>query len=350
MLARESIARGRLFLRRDSQSGVKLTLMNYDSSAVWGAEAAAHLLRRASFGGTPEEAERFEASGLEGAVEELLSEAGGRLLPAPRTDSSEHQRRRALRRGINAADPRAEQECRSFERAARETLADLRTWWLERMRAETRGAREKLTLFGTGTSPPARRRCVSSMPCSARTRRSGVWAWGPFRELCSAMVKDPAMLIWLDGRQSRAKAPNENFAREILELFTLGEGHYTEEDVREAACCFTGWTVRMKTGEAAFVARRHDGGRKVLFGKSGDFGPDVAVDIICSRPRCAEFLAAQLWEFYAYPEPDAALVRLLAAHYRANDLRTGDLLRMIFTHPEFYSARAIRRSKARCNG
>jgi uncharacterized protein (DUF1800 family) len=154
------------------------------------------------------------------------------------------------------------------------------------------------------------------------------------------MVSDPAMLVWLDGRQSQGKAPNENFAREIMELFTLGEGHYTEHDIREAARCFTGWVVRPENGDSLFVPRRHDDGRKKLFGKSGKFGTREAVDILCAQPRCAEFLATKLWEFYAYPQPAPDLVKSLAAHYRGNDLRTGELLRRIFTHPEFYAPRA----------
>lgn len=96
----------------------------------------------------------------------------------------------------------------------------------------------------------------------------------------------------------------------------------------------------MENSEAFFAPRRHDYGRKKLFGKSGKFGAEDAVDIICSQPRCAEFLAAKLWEFYAYPRPEHDLVKSLAAHYRDHELHTGELLRMIFTHPEFYSPRA----------
>jgi uncharacterized protein (DUF1800 family) len=113
-----------------------------------------------------------------------------------------------------------------------------------------------------------------------------------------------------------------------------------EHDIREAARCFTGWVVSPENGDSLFVPRRHDDGRKKLFGKSGKFGTSEAVDILCAQPRCAEFLATKLWEFYAYPQPAPDLVKSLAAHYRGNDLRTGELLRRIFTHPEFYAPRA----------
>jgi len=288
----------------------------------------------------PEDAENLASAGPEAAVDRLLAEAGVGPPAPPATDPSEHAQRRLLRRKRLEGERGAAAELRAFDEAAAQTLADLRTWWLDRMRSDSMGAREKLVLFWHGhfATSQTKVRFLHLMLGQNETFRR--FATGPFAELCNAMVADPAMLIWLDGRQSHARAPNENFARELLELFTLGEGHYTEEDIREAARCFTGWTVRMNEGEAVFVRRRHDGGRKELFGKSGNFGPDEAVEIICSRPRCAEFLAKKLWEFYAYPDPDPELAETLAAHYRANDLRTGELLRMIFTHPEFYSSRA----------
>ena len=313
--------------------------MSTPSAIAWNEEDAAHLLRRAGFGGTPEDAEVLAAGGLEGAVERILSDDGFNQPAPPHTDPAEHIRRRRLQQARRTDAEMDRGEARDFQRETRETFEALRTWWLNRMRVDA-GAREKLTLFWHGhfaTSQTKVRFNHLMLGQNETLRRLGT---GPFRELCTAMVRDPAMLVWLDGRQSQAKAPNENFAREIMELFTLGEGHYTEEDIREAARCFTGWTVRMENGEAFFASRRHDDGRKKLFGKSGNFGTEEAVDIICSQPPCAEFLAAKLWEFYAYPRPEPGLVKSLAAHYRENDLRTGELLRMIFTRPEFYSPRA----------
>jgi len=306
----------------------------------WDPAAAAHLLRRAGFGGTPEDAEVLAAAGLEGAVDRLLADEGKGLPPAPLTDPEENVRRRVLRSAQRRGEEGARMESGAFERGIRETLAAMRVWWLERMRVGGAGVKEKLTLFWHGhfaTSQTKVRFNHIMLGQNETLRRLGP---GPFRELCAAMVRDPAMLVWLDGRQSQGKAPNENFSREILELFTLGEGHYTEEDIREAARCFTGWVVNPENGDSMLVRRRHDEGRKKLFGKAGHFGSDEAVEIICAQPRCAEFLATKIWEFYAYPQPAPDLVKSLANHYRDNDLRTGELLRMMFTHPEFYSARA----------
>ena len=307
-------------------------------SLPWDSCAAIHLLRRSGFGGTPEEAEALAADGPERAVDRLLADDGRALPPPPPTDPSEAARRRELRRAQREGRPAGRKK---FERQMAESLDELRMWWLQRMRSDTSGVREKLTLFWHGhfaTSQTKVRNNHFMLGQNRTLRRLGA---GSFRELCTAMVRDPAMLIWLDGRQSHGGMPNENFAREMLELFTLGEGHYTESDVSEAARCFTGWAIDPETGESVFVPGRHDGGRKRLFGRTGRFGAQDAVEVICSQPRCAEFLANKLWEFYAYPRPDPGLIKELAEHYRAHDLRAIELLRAIFTRPEFYSRRAM---------
>ena len=314
--------------------------MSRPAEVTWDKYAAAHLLRRAGFGGTPEDAEVLEAAGLEGAVDRMLADEERGLAAPPVTDPGEDAQRRELRKLMRSQTPEARREFGMFNRAMAQKFAELQSWWLDRMRAGGTGVREKLTLFWHShfaTSQTKVRFNHLMLGQNETFRRLGI---GSFRDLCTAMVSDPAMLVWLDGRQSQGKAPNENFAREIMELFTLGEGHYTEHDIREAARCFTGWVVRPENGDSLFVPRRHDDGRKKLFGKSGKFGTREAVDILCAQPRCAEFLATKLWEFYAYPQPAPDLVKSLAAHYRGNDLRTGELLRRIFTHPEFYAPRA----------
>jgi hypothetical protein len=311
-----------------------------NSRVKWDSGAAAHLLRRAGFGGTPEDAARLASGSLETAVDELLSSNGKGLPAPPTTDPAEPRRRREFIRARVSGKPVDLQSAAEFRRQTRETFDNMRSWWMQRMRADGAAAVEKLTLFWHGhfaTSQTKVRFNHIMLGQNETFRRRGM---GPFRELCTAMVSDPAMLVWLDGRESKAKSPNENFAREVMELFTLGEGHYTEEDIREAARCFTGWTVDMDGGEAVFLERRHDAGQKKLFGRHGNFGTAEAVEILCAQSRCAEFLAAKLWEFYAYPRPETEVVATLAAHYRANDLRTGELLRAIFTHPAFYSTRS----------
>ena len=315
--------------------------MDAPGKLTWNRQTAAHLLRRAAFGGTPEEVEELADLGLDAAVAKTLA-VSTNPVPAPATDPGESARLRALRRDAKASDktPAARRAVQEFNRERKVEIARLRAWWLERMRAPAGAGIEKLTLFWHGhfATSLAKVRFNHLMRMQNETlRRLGM---GSFTELCTAMVVDPAMLVWLDGKESQAKAPNENFPREIMELFTLGEGNYTEDDVREAARCFTGWQIKPETAESYFVRRRFAAGRKTLFGRSGNFGVSEAVSIICAQPRCAEFLATKLWEFYAYPQPEPALVKSLAAYYRANNLHTGKLLERMFGLPEFYADRA----------
>jgi uncharacterized protein (DUF1800 family) len=305
----------------------------------WDAAAAAHLMRRAGFGGTPEEAEELAALGLEGAVTQVLA-APAPGAPPPVTDPAEFATRRRLQKAQKDGSEDARQAYGEFNRQQKRIFEDVRFWWLNRMRSAPHAVREKLTLFWHGhfATSQAKVKFNHLMLRQNQTLRDlGV---GRFPALCRAMVSDPAMLEWLDGRQNQGKSPNENFAREVMELFTLGEGHYSEEDIREAARAFSGWTVRPEDGEPIFRRPRHDDGIKRLLGKSGPFGADEAVEIICEQPRCAEFLAAKLWEFYGYRGPEPALVQSLAGHFRNNKLETGKLLQEMFTRPEFYSARA----------
>ena len=306
----------------------------------WNSGAAAHLLRRAAFGGTPEDADALAGRGLQAAVASLLKVPDQPALTPPATDPQAVFKEENLRKNGNRQDEDVRRKIASLRIAESETLRDLRYWWMRCMHSGATAAREKLTLFWHGhfATSQTKVRFVYTMWKQNETLRR--LAFGPFADLCHAMAIDPAMLTWLDGRRSQAKSPNENFAREIMELFTLGEGHYTEGDIREAARAFTGWRVDPRNGEAVFTRQRFDSGQKKLFGKSGDFGAREAVDIICSQPRCAEYLATKIWEFYAYPGPDKTLVQSLANHYRTNQMRTDRLLEMVFTHPEFYSQRA----------
>jgi uncharacterized protein (DUF1800 family) len=141
-------------------------------------------------------------------------------------------------------------------------------------------------------------------------------ALGDYRQLLRAMVSDPAMLRYLDGAQSPRAAPNENFAREFFELFTLGEGHYSEADIREAARAFTGWRVNEASGAARFDRNVHDDGVKTILGRTGPWMAEDVVDIVLARPRAAEFIVAKLWQEFVSPAPDPAEVRRIAGIFR----------------------------------
>jgi uncharacterized protein (DUF1800 family) len=162
-------------------------------------------------------------------------------------------------------------------------------------------------------------------------------AAGNWLALLNAVATDPAMLIWLDQAQSREQHPNENFARECMELFTLGEGHYTEKDVTEAARAMTGWSLDRINQEYHFRAGLQDYGVKTVLGQTGNYyGRDV-LKIIVDQPQSARFITGKLWKFFTGDESNPALIEGLAEVFRANDNTFKPLLRAMFHSEEFYA-------------
>jgi len=145
------------------------------------------------------------------------------------------------------------------------------------------------------------------------------------------------MVIYLDNVSNRKGEPNENFAREVMELFTLGEGHYSEQDVREAARAFTGWSLDRHHGEFRFRPRLHDYGEKTVLGHRGDFDGDDVLDILLDQPATAEFITAKLWREFISPTPDPRAAKRLAAVFRASHYEIKPLLRAMLTSDAFYA-------------
>jgi uncharacterized protein (DUF1800 family) len=160
-------------------------------------------------------------------------------------------------------------------------------------------------------------------------------ALGNFATLLKAVARDPAMLIYLDGVRSVARQPNENFARELLELFTLGEGHYSEADIKNAARAFTGWSIDRETGHFADHRQQHDDGEKTFLGQAGRFNGDDIVAIVLRQPRTAETIVEKLWREFVTFNPDPTEVKRLAAIFRNGGYEMKPLLRAMLLSPAF---------------
>ena len=309
-------------------------------SHEWTLAAAAHLLNRAAFGGSPEEIQRLHSMGHAAAVRSLLK-AGEEedLFPAPEFAPMKFQRP-----GNDSMTPEELAEKRKImNMQARERTQETRAWWIQRMASTPYPAREKCVLFWHGHWATSIQKVNDPFLVLQQNQTLRARAFGPFAPFAKEMAKDPAMIRYLDLNSSKAGHPNENFARELMELFTLGEGNYSEEDIQEAARAFTGYRINPETGAFHFARKNHDAGVKKIFGKTGAFDGDATVDLIVSRPQCAEFLSAKIWNFYVGEKPAASLNEVLASEYRASGLQTGDFLERIFLSREFYSPKYRRR-------
>jgi uncharacterized protein (DUF1800 family) len=287
----------------------------------------AHLYRRAGFGARPDELDAAAARGYEATVVRLLEPHPGPDPVAPPalvvTDPS-----------VLAGAQRPE-----TQRQLRSDTETLILWWLDRM-ALANPLPEKLALLWHGHFATAiqKVRLAAFMHRQNQIFRS--LGAGSFEALTQAVAKDPAMLIWLDSNTNKKGHPNENFARELLELFTLGIGNYSEDDVKEAARCFTGWTLDRASGAFAFHAPQHDDGSKTVLGQSGTFGGEDVITRITRAPASAAFVVAKVWSHLAYPvTPSDPVVPGLVRAYAA-DLDIGKLVRAVFLHPQFVSAQA----------
>ena len=281
-------------------------------NAVLGYDDARHLLARTGFDPTDAEVRAYATLTREAAVAKLLRETRATALTAPPSSAVEPSPRWPPR-GENAS---AAEKQAFVQQQVRDGLA-LRAWWVQEMLVTPSPLTERMTLFWHNhfVSAQPKVRVAQLMYRQNVTLRAH--ATGNFGALLHAIARDPAMLVYLDGAQNRKSAPNENFAREVMELFTLGEGHYTEQDIKEAARAFTGWSLDRETGQFANRPRAHDGGSKTVFGKTGPFDGDAVLDLLLARPETARHVTAKLWREFVSPDPEPDEVQRIAARFRA---------------------------------
>jgi uncharacterized protein (DUF1800 family) len=285
----------------------------------WGRKWAAHLYRRAAFGATQAELLEAERLGPQSTLEMLIRGQ------APADD---------LRQTLTDVGRIAAEHDDGGEQ--------LRGWWLYVMLHGAHPLREKLTLFwhnhfATSIVKVQNSELMFRQNCLLRTH-----ALDKFGPLLQEISRDCAMLLWLDSNRNVAGQPNENYARELMELFSLGVGSYSEADIREAARAFTGWQTDGKN--FTFQARMHDGGSKAVLGRTGNWNGDDIVRIVLAQPVTARFLVRKLYRFFISEnvEPPDRLLAPLAEAFRANDYDIAALVRTMLSSRHFYSEHAFR--------
>ena len=293
------------------------------------------LYRRAGFGLRPDQLDRVSSAGYVAAVDNLISGLG--IAPDPTGDRVALPTFTPYQRRGPRGTPGAAAQAKARNQAVIQEVGALQRWWTDRMIATSTPLREKLVLFWHGhfATGAAKVRDAKLMYLQNQLfRRAG---GGGFEALAQAVAKDGAMMVWLDTATDKKAHPNENFAREMMELFTLGIGNYTQADVTAAARAFTGWVYDRVDYRYVFRASQHDAAAKAYLGQTGDWNGEDVVHIAVNRPESARFVLAKLWSHFAYPvQPTDAVVTDLLPAYRPG-LNVGAALRAIFVHPAFLS-------------
>jgi uncharacterized protein (DUF1800 family) len=286
-----------------------------NDAAPWDVRRAGHLLRRASFGTTPARLEQAVKDGPGATIAKLLD-----YDPAvdPLNDMIER-----LEGFVNFNN-----------------IQSVQSWWVYRMINTDRPFQERLALFWHNRFATSAAKVENARTMHNQVelfRREGLGNW---RDLLLAVGRDPAMLIWLDGRYSKKGKPNENYARELMELFTLGVGHYTEKDVQELARVFTGWRIEGEKG--AFNPKEFDDGEKTFLGVTGKLTDEKALDVILAQPAAPRFLARNLLREFVHPNPPDDLVAALAARVLHHNWNLKPIFAELFNSRVFFSDWAYR--------
>src|SRR5579872_718482 len=318
---------------------------------AWNARRAAHLLRRAGFGGSPAEVSAYAALSMDAAVDRLIHFPDTSQLEAT-PQIAEDEPRRVLRAMAMSMLPPAQpgqpapalttEQIKAIGKAHFENAVALMQWWIGRMIATPAPLQEKMTLFWHGHFTSAYEgKGITAQDILTQNQLYRSYALGNIRKLTLAVSHDPAMLKYLDNRTNRAQHPNENYARELMELFTLGIGNYTEQDVRESARAFTGYMLDADD-QFVFNPRQHDDGSKTFLGQTGNFTGDDIVNIIFQQPAASRYFAKKLLEFYVYSDPEPQLVDALAWQLKKNYFDLTPVMSVLLRSNVFHSDRAYR--------
>lgn len=329
----------------------------------FGYEQARHLLWRAGFGGSEQQIRLLVSWGPEKSVDYLLNvdkvsypwpepDAFDKNIMHPPTADEREMYRKAQRAQDEdtLAEIRAERQRR--EQEDRRQMRDLQKWWLKRMIETPRPLEEKMTLFWHGLLATNYRTIENSYHMFQQNQLYRKHALGSYADLLKGLIRDPAMLAYLNNNQSKKEKPNENLAREIMELFSLGVGNYTEHDIKEGARALTGYTF--EDDGFVFEKKNHDSGVKNILKNSGPFDGDDFVRIILAQSACPKYITRKLYSFFVadvppderggdkeLPPAQRQVLRQLASSFGQGGYQIKPLLRRLFLSQHFYEARFL---------
>lgn len=294
-----------------------------------------HLFWRAGFGASPIEVQKAMSKSRHQLVKDLFKSSAD-IKPILQTVNAPFQDFKREKKSVkdNSENSREEmrEKLKEMAQARRESIGSLNDAWIEQMGLAKYAFREKMTFFWHNHFA-CRSRAVSFIQQQNNTIRTH--ALGKFGDLLKAVSKDPAMLQFLNNQQNSKRSPNENFAREVMELFTIGRGNYTEQDVKEAARAFTGWGFN-REGEFVFRENFHDEGIKTIFGKSGNYRGEDVLEMLLSNRKTAHYLSAKLYRHFVNETVNRDHVDAMAKRFYRSDYDIADLMEFVFSSDWFY--------------
>jgi uncharacterized protein (DUF1800 family) len=329
----------------------------------WNYDRAAHLLERAGFGGTPQEIEKLAAMTPQQAVDYLVDykkidnshlkpfehsdiwDDSLKDFPVSRVAATQQAEKTGQSMGVTVkpqGDRRLQPVVNRFFYWLRATLLETRRvgqWWANRMVVTNRPLEEKMALFWHGHFATGEDKIRDYRKMLVQLDLFYNNATGNFRDLLVGVAQDPAMLIFLDAGQNVKGAPNENFGREVMELFTMGVGNYTEKDIREGARAFTGWTnddLKFKVDAA-----KHDDGPKTFLGRTGNFNGVDVLNIILEQKVTADYIGGKIYAFFVREDMSPALQQRVGAILRDGKYEVAPLLKTLFLSKDFYSQPSV---------
>jgi hypothetical protein len=330
----------------------------------WNAERAAHLLERAGFGGTPEDIAQLASLTPQQAVDSLVDyqrienpsarafeesgvwDAGMDPFPPSRAEAVRLGREHGEALGVKVLPAESQRRLQPVVdkffyglRANSIETQRLGVWWASRMLTTTHPLEEKLTLFWHGHFATGDAKVRDYRMMLRQNEMLRTHAAGQLRDLLAGILEDPAMLVYLDNGENVKKHPNENFGRELLELFTMGVGNYTERDVREAARAFTGWTNDVL--DFKFDRSEHDFGDKTFLGRTGPLDGTDVIDTILDQNVTGEFVAAKIYRYFVREDISPAVKTELGRAFKGSRYQMKPLLKRIFLSKDFYSPAAL---------
>ncbi len=334
------------------------------AAADWNYERAAHLIERAGFGATPVEIARVAAMTPERAVNSLVNyetidasalkpfdesgiwDPGMDPFPPSRAEAVRHAREHGEGLGEKVLAPGTQRRLQPvvdkfFYSLTANNIETQRLglWWANRMIASPRPLEEKLTLFWHGHFATGQNKVRDYRMMLQQNRMLRANASGTLRDLLVGILKDPGMLVYLDNGENVKSHPNENFGRELLELFSMGVGNYSERDVREAARAFTGWTNDVLTYK--FDTEQHDFGEKTFLGRTGPLNGEDIIDTILAQPVTGEYVAGKLYRYFVRDEISSDVKADLGRSFRASGYQIKPLMRRMLLSKDFYSTPSV---------